>query len=108
MEVAVANAGLRQSFRAFSWALNWATVREAIGHDPTVEEVAEWWNASVRTTFREQAAFRKAFPTLESPGKIFEDPEARSAIKAVADLGGSGRNRKVEQAIVRLGTLPAQ
>lgn len=84
IEVAVRNVGILKAYTAMSWAYTWATARESLKHDPSVEEVAKWWGQSVRTTYREQAAFREAFPTLESPAQIFEDPSVRSKIASVA------------------------
>ena len=87
IEVAVRNAGIRASITAMGWAYSWAVTREAIGHEPTVEEVADWWNMSRRTAFREQAAFRKAFPTLDSPAPIYSTPDARGAVARHAATG---------------------
>jgi hypothetical protein len=80
LEVAIRNAGLRKAITATNWAYCWAVTREALGHEPTVEEVADWWKMSRRTAFREQATFRAAFPDLESPAKIYETAEAREAL----------------------------
>ncbi len=55
--------------------------------DPTldsVEEVAKWSRQSVRTSYREQAAFREAFPKLDTPAQIFADPAVRSRVATVA------------------------
>jgi hypothetical protein len=84
IEVAVRNVGILKAYTAMSWAYTWATARESLKHDPSVEEVAKWWGQSVRTTYREQAAFREAFPTLDSPAQIFENPAVRSKVAAVA------------------------
>jgi hypothetical protein len=111
MEVGVANAGIRQTFRAISWALDWATARGALGGDPSVDQVAEWWNQSRRTAFRNQAAFREAFPTIESPAEMFATPEAQQAFQDVADaldgLSALKQARAIERASVALGQLPA-
>ena len=111
MEVAVLNAGMRQAFRAMTWTLDWQTVRAATGADPTAEQVAEWWDASKRTAYRNQAAFREAFPSLDTPAPIFSDPNAQAAIQAVADalneLSAIKRARAIERATVMIGQLPA-
>ena len=57
LQVAVANAGMVRAATAISWAWCWGITRADIGHDPTVEEVAEWWGASVRTAYRDYANF---------------------------------------------------
>ena len=87
MEVAVRNGGMRASVTAMSWAYCWAVTREAIGREPTVEEVADWWNMARRTAFREQAAFRKAFPTLDSTAPIYSTPESREGVARHAAAG---------------------
>jgi hypothetical protein len=87
LEVAIQNAGLRKAITATNWAYCWAVTREAIGHDPSVEEVAEWWNQSRRSAFRDQAAFREAFPDLDSPSAIYATPEARRALARHAAAG---------------------
>jgi hypothetical protein len=68
--------------------------RESLGRDPSAEEVAAWWKESVRTAYREQAAFKEAFPTLGTPAKIFEDPVSRSKVANVARLGDEMNARK--------------
>jgi hypothetical protein len=80
IELGVRNAGMRTAIRAANWAYCWAVVRESLGREPTVEEVAEWWNASRRSAFRDQAAFREAYPTLDSPAAIYDAPDARARI----------------------------
>lgn len=80
IELGIRNAGMRTALRAANWAYCWAVVRESLGREPTVEEVAEWWNASRRSAFRDQAAFREAYPTLESPAPIYDSPDARARI----------------------------
>ncbi|MEI8148339.1 MAG: hypothetical protein WCG62_04585 [Actinomycetes bacterium] len=111
MELGVTNAGLRQTFRAITWALDWQTVRASLDNDPSVEEVAKWWNESLRTTYRNQAAFRDAFPTLETPAQIFTSPQAQEAIKAVAlavdERSALKKVRAIERATVLIGQLPA-
>jgi hypothetical protein len=92
LEVATRNAGIRKAITATNWAYCWAVTREAIGHDPSVEEVADWWKMSRRTAFRDQAIFRTAFPTLETPAKIYESEEARDALAKTAAVAD-----KVEQ-----------
>ena len=87
MELAFRNAGFRKGQIALVWAIMWAVARESQGSDPSAEEVAAWWKEPVRTAYREQSAFRAAFPTLETPGKIFEVPEVRATIAGLAKAG---------------------
>ena len=60
IEVAISNAGVVKGATAITWAWCWGITREVLKHDPSVEEVAEWWNASIRTAYRDHAAFKKA------------------------------------------------
>lgn len=114
LEVAVAIGGLRKAVRALIFANCWAMAREALGHDPTVEEIAEWWKASVRSTYRDQAAFRTCFPMLETPARIFESPEARARIhEAVAawdtfeDARSARREAAADKSVLTIGLLTA-
>jgi hypothetical protein len=78
-----------------------------------VDEVAEWWNENRRTAFREQSAFRLAFPTLETPAQLFQSPVMKTKIAEAARFGeridGSlARKRsKPETSILELGMSPA-
>ncbi len=91
------------------WAILWAVARESLRHDPTVEEVAAWWRENERTAYREQAAFRRAFPTLESPAPIFEVPEVRAKVAKLAkqgdemEAGKKARRRIPESMILDIG-----
>lgn len=100
IEVAVRNAGLRKAIAALTWAYSWATVREALGYNPTVDEVADWWKQSRRTAFRDQSAFREAFPTLATPARIYERPESRAKLAKAAEASDNLR-----QALHSRGTI---
>lgn len=109
------NAGIRKAISALGWAYCWAIVRKSVDHDPTVEEVADWWNQSHRTAYRNQAAFRKAFPTLENPAKIYGDPDIRAKMRQTAQAAdaldakiSSRRPSLPDLAILQLGMLPAK
>jgi aminopeptidase N len=113
MEIAVRNAGLRKGQTALVWALSWAVTRESLGRDPSAEEVAAWWKESVRTAYREQAAFKDAFPTLDSPAKIFEDPATRAKVAKVARAGDElqaqkkPRRKAPDLTILEIGLMAA-
>ncbi|TAN26913.1 MAG: hypothetical protein EPN30_03970 [Actinomycetota bacterium] len=113
IEIGIRNAGFLKAQTALLWAWMWAVTRESLQRDPTVEEVAEWWKESPRTAYREKAAFTKAFPMLESPAKIFDDPVARSKLANLAKLGDEmaankrARNRVPQSAIIDVGMLSA-
>lgn len=97
-EVAVRNAGFREGLRAFSFATEWALVTAELGREPeSVEELAEHAGCSRRTAFRQQAAFRKAFPTEVSPARM---NETSGQLRAAQDLV-----RKLRSAKGRRGSL---
>lgn len=113
LELAVRTAGFRAAVTATGWAYCWAVTREALGHEPTVEEVADWWNMSRRTAFREQATFRKAFPMLETPARLYATDEARAAVARHAAFGtkverwANERRAKRDTDSIRAMLLPA-
>ena len=114
LEVAVVNAGFRQGATAITWAYCWAYTRRKLGREPTVEEIAEEWNMSRATAFREQACFRKAFPTLDSPAPMYDTPEAQAQLDKSADtldeiveeIGKRRRSRR-EAGAIAFGLLQA-
>ncbi|MBW4079233.1 MAG: hypothetical protein HIU84_12140 [Acidobacteria bacterium] len=112
-EIGIRNAGFLKAQTALVWAWMWAVTRESVGHDPTVEEVAEWFNESSRTAYREKAAFTKAFPMLESPANIFNDPVARAKLADFAKLTDQmaakkrARRKVPESAVIDVGLLKA-
>ena len=113
VEVGIRNAGFLKTQTALLWAWMWAVTRESVGRDPTVEEVAGWFNESPRTAYREKAAFTKAFPMLESPASIFENPVARAKLADLAKLGDEmtakkrAKRRVPEAAVIDVGLLKA-
>lgn len=83
MEVLYAQTGsLRTAAKISAYIVAWGVARRELGHDPTVEEYAELWRENVRTAYREQAAFREAFPQLENPGPLCDVMERRSSARA--------------------------
>lgn len=106
IEVAVSNAGFRKANTALVWAMCWAIVREVIADDPTVEQVADWWSTPYRTAYREQAAFREAFPTLDSPTQMLDAPETREHIANLAKaMQRSDEKKKSRRALPDLSVL---
>ena len=108
LEVAILNGGLRDAIKALTWAHSWIHVQVALGRDPTVEEVAEWWNESRRTAFREQAAFRKCYPTLDTPAALYNDKALvpiRRAVQALNDLDAAKRAKHAtpDLAVIQAG-----
>jgi hypothetical protein len=93
--------------------LSWSAVREADGVVPTTDRVAEWWKESRRTAFREQDAFRKAFPTLQTPETIYEIDGVQQFAQAVvlldaavSDGKDAREGRAFETALLEVGMFP--
>jgi len=113
IEVAVKNGGFRKGNTALVWATCWAIVREVNGQEPSVEEVADWWKTPYRTAYREQAAFRAAFPMLDTPARIFESPESRARLAKAAqaaldsDAGHHSGRGPSDLGVLEIGLAPA-
>jgi len=72
VKYAASNVGALQAYRAVAYVVCWAIVEERLRRPPTLEEYAEWWGESLRTVFREQERFRKAFPGETSPERLVD------------------------------------
>ena len=114
LDVAVTNAGMRRGTTGMVWAYQWAVVRDSLGREPSVEEVADWWALNRRKAFRDQAAFREAFPMHDTPAQIYASPEVRASLKSHADFGDKmdkigDKRRQLTQDLgaLRIGRLPA-
>ncbi len=111
LQLAVRNAGIREGLRAMNWSFRWAVTREALGHDPTADQIAEWWLESRRTTFRGQKAFRAAFPSLETPAPIYTQPELRRRMREIVKIGNDldekARTRRLDLEIINIGLMTA-
>ena len=60
----IRNAGMRATTRGLKFALGWGLATVELGREPeSIEEYAETMEESRATAFRDQQAFRKAFPT---------------------------------------------
>jgi hypothetical protein len=80
IELCILGAGsYRGAPKLAGFILAWATVRRDLGHSPTIEEYAEWWNESPRNAYYEQVRFREAFPKLATPDPIVDALEAAGA-----------------------------
>jgi hypothetical protein len=99
--------------RAMMWAACWVVVRESLGYDPSVDEVAEWWKESRRTAFREQDAFRTAFPKFATPAPMFESEENRQAVRELTrrmralETALKGSPKKLDTFAFKVGMLRA-
>ena len=70
-EVGYRNAGLRTTSRGLKFAIGWGLACAELGRPPSgVEEYAEVMEESRATAFRDQQAFRKAFPTEDDPTRM--------------------------------------
>ena len=112
IEVAVSNAGVVKGATAITWAWCWGITREVLKHEPSVEEIAEWWNISIRTAYRDHAAFKKAFPMLDSPTPYVDNPIIlpliKKASKRMSDFENNIKTRKrpTDIAAMRIGFQP--
>ncbi|MGB9113349.1 MAG: hypothetical protein WCF24_11570 [Acidimicrobiales bacterium] len=65
------NAGIRKTTRGLKFAMGWGLATATLGREPeSVEEYAEVMDESRATAFRDQQAFREAFPNEESPARM--------------------------------------
>lgn len=88
LEVAVRREGPLRGARVLSFMVAWDVVRQELDHAPTIEEYAEWWKLSIRTAYREQASFRKCFPTESDPTRLMDAARASwDERKGVRGLG---------------------
>jgi hypothetical protein len=62
VRVAIENAGLRKSYVAVSFLIEWSIAMRKLGDEMNVDQFAEWWAVSRSQAFRRQADFRIAFP----------------------------------------------
>jgi hypothetical protein len=70
-DVGYRNAGFRATARALKFAMAWGLATAELGREPiSIEEYAETVEESRATAFRDQQAFRKAFPDETSPARM--------------------------------------
>jgi hypothetical protein len=81
--VGIGNAGLRATLRALQFGFAWGLARAELGREPeSVEELAATMQLSVRTAYRDQEAFREAFPTEATPTRMNEQSGAQAQYNA--------------------------
>lgn len=71
-QLAAKRVGQTSGARVVAFIVQWAVASEALGHELTLEEYADWWHASRSTVFREQARFREAFPGEANPQRLVD------------------------------------
>ncbi len=70
-EVGVMNAGIRATTRGLKFAMGWGLATAELGREPeSVDEYAEVMQESRATAFRDQQAFRQAYPSEVSPTRM--------------------------------------
>jgi hypothetical protein len=88
LELAIARVGVLRGSRVLAYMIQWDVVRRELGHEPTREEFSDWWQQSERTTYRDQALFKEAFPGEESPARLMAAARAAwDERRGVAGLG---------------------
>ena len=70
-EVGIMNAGMRATTRGLKFAMGWGLATAELGREPeSIEEYAEVVRESRATAFRDQQAFRRAYPNEETPTRM--------------------------------------
>lgn len=64
--------GVRKAYRVVAFVVAWEIARTELGDEMTVDEYADYWKVSRATGFREQQAFREAFPMLVTPNELID------------------------------------
>lgn len=91
-EVGIMNAGIRATMRGLKFAMGWGLATAELGREPeSVEEYAEVMGESRATAFRDQQAFRQAYPGEESPTRMNKVTGAQAAydetFRKLRDIG---------------------
>lgn len=86
-QIGVEHGGMRDTMRALEFAMNWGMVTALLEREPeSIEEFAEEAGVSRATAFRDQQAFRNAFPMLEGPGELNRRARMDEAYQEVITL----------------------
>jgi hypothetical protein len=91
-QVGIRNSDFRTTVRALRFAMAWGLATATLGKEPgSVEEFAETMEMNRRTAFRDQGAFRRAFPSEATPGRMNRDSGSQAkydaAWRKLKDLG---------------------
>lgn len=88
--------------RIAEFVITWTVATDALGHEPTVEQVAEWWRERhTRTLYRRLHDFRAAFPefgadaypTVFAPALLADRDELKDRVRSIfapLDLDAAG------------------
>lgn len=96
LELALAIGGYRKGFRVAMFIEQWTIAQHAIGHEPTLIEVADWWKEQHSTWFKRQSEFREIFDRLDTPAPI---------AAAVIELAEAKRER-IGSVVAALAQMP--
>lgn len=104
------NAGILTTTRALKFAMGWGLFMASEGREPeNIDEYAEVMQESRATAFRDQQAFRQAFPDEESPTRMNSTSGAQEryneAYRQVRDISKSFR--QIQPVQYTLGAAPA-
>lgn len=92
---------MRTTFRALTFAIRWAAACAELGREPdSVDEFCAVLGEARRTAFRDQQAFREAYPTEATPLRIIEATGLR---KSFEDLYRSIQGR--DKALAKLAPM---
>jgi hypothetical protein len=87
LALCIQRAGWRRGAQVAEFVMEWTICAEDVGHDPGIEEFADWWrDGSRRTAYRRMDAFRAAFPEATTPSDI-----ARAQKRQKAPHGAKGQ-----------------
>jgi hypothetical protein len=109
-EVGYRNAGLAETLRALKFALTWGLATARLGREPeTVDKYATVTGVSRAKAFRDQQAFRRAFPTETTPGRMnrVSGAQEQYAEMMLDDLDVDFVLQETQPYIFTLGAAPA-
>jgi hypothetical protein len=83
-ELGFQNAGIVATTRAIGFVVEWGLATAYLGREPeSIEEFARVADESRATAFRNQQAFRRAFPDEETPARINRVTGAQARYDAI-------------------------
>jgi hypothetical protein len=96
-EIGFRNAGFAATARALKFALGWGLATASLGREPeSVEEYAKEAQESRATAFRDQQAFRLAFPDEENPTRMNRVSGAQARYDELYRLIRDTKKRAIE------------
>jgi hypothetical protein len=109
-ELGYRNAGIRAASRALKFAMAWGLATADLGHEPaSIEEYAATLGESRATAFRDQQAFRTAFPNEESPARMNQVAGAQERydelFRRLSDMKKA--SQEAQPLVYMLGASPA-